>query len=184
MATERYLVTGGCGLQGSHIVEKLLARYPIAPVVAVMARKPTTNLFSGVSYRAGDISSASDIARVFDAVRPTVVFHCAAAMTIGRGATAAGVPTDDDVRRINVGGTRLLLDASRERGVKAFVFTSSAGVVQRFGFKDIVNADESLETVRESDGAAIYPKTKVRRGHAYICIYMPIYMSIYVSLSR
>ncbi|KAH8909220.1 sterol-4-alpha-carboxylate 3-dehydrogenase [Coniochaeta sp. PMI_546] len=151
-----HLVTGGCGLQGAHIVLKLREAFPRSSIV-VMSRNPTVNTFSGVQYLAGDITSPSDINRVFTAVRPTVVIHCAGAMTVSR----AAVP-EDVVRKINVDGTRLILDASKRFGVKAFVFTSSASVAQKYdgGFRDLINCDETAPTVEEEDGGLIYPRTK------------------------
>lgn len=170
MATERYLVTGGCGLQGSHIVEKLLSRYPGAPVF-VVSRHPDTNRFPGVNYMSGDICSAADVSRVLDAARPSVVFHCAGAMTVGRAPVA-----DDVIRHINVEGTRVLVDECRKRSgddapadrrILAFVFTSSASVVQKNGFLDIANADETWPLVEESDGFIVYPTTKVSDFRGY-----------------
>ncbi|GJC89226.1 sterol-4-alpha-carboxylate 3-dehydrogenase, decarboxylating [Colletotrichum liriopes] len=154
MASEVYLVTGGCGFLGSHIVEKLRAAYPDAHV-AVFSRNPTTNLFPGVTYHAGDISSMDDVARVFKEVRPTVVFHCAGMMTVGRK-----IMTDEFVRAINVDGTRHVLDEGKRAGVKAFVTTSSASVVQKEMFRDIKGGDESLPLAEEGDDTLAYPKTK------------------------
>jgi sterol-4alpha-carboxylate 3-dehydrogenase (decarboxylating) len=153
---ESYLVTGGCGLQGTHIIEKLLEKYPGAPI-AVMARNPTVNLYPGVKYHRGDITVADDIAQVMSAARPTVVFHCAAQMTVGRKQLPDAV-----VKAINEGGTRLMLEQSKRAGVKAFVYTSSASVVQKETFKDIRNGDETMPLVEASDpGVMLYPLTKV-----------------------
>ncbi|KAI8194190.1 Sterol-4-alpha-carboxylate 3-dehydrogenase, decarboxylating [Colletotrichum sp. SAR 10_65] len=63
MAEETYLVTGGCGFIGSHIVEKLLKKYPSARV-AVLSRNPTTNTFPRATYHAGDVASADDVTRI------------------------------------------------------------------------------------------------------------------------
>ncbi|KAF9872108.1 sterol-4-alpha-carboxylate 3-dehydrogenase [Colletotrichum karsti] len=154
MASETYLVTGGCGFLGSHIVEKLLQKHPSA-TIAVVSRNPTTNTFPGVSYHAGDVSSADDVTAVVQKVRPTVVFHCAGMMTVGRK-----IMTDEFVRAINVDGTRNVLDASKRAGVKAFVTTSSASVVQKDMYRDIKGGDESLPLAEEGDPTQIYPKTK------------------------
>lgn len=156
MEAASYLVTGGCGLQGSHIVEKLLEAYP-GSKITVMARNPTVNTFPGVEYLKGDITSPANIDRVFTASRPTVVFHCAGAMTVGRKA----IP-DEVVRNINTEGTRLMLDASKRFHVKAFVFTSSASVVQKGkgGFEDLKNCDETFPTVEDANGGLIYPRSK------------------------
>lgn len=122
-----------------------------------MTRNPTVNTFAGVQYFAGDITDAADIDRVFTAVRPTIVYHCAGAMTVGRVAAPEAV-----VRKINVDGTRLLLETSKRFGVRAFVFTSSASVAQKYdgGFRDLVNCDETAPTVEEEDGGQLYPRTK------------------------
>lgn len=66
------------------------------------------------------------------------------------------------MRRTNVDGTRLLLEASKRFGVRAFVFTSSAGVAQKYdgGFRDLINCDETAPTVEEEDGGMLYPRTK------------------------
>jgi sterol-4alpha-carboxylate 3-dehydrogenase (decarboxylating) len=156
METATHLITGGCGLQGSHIVLSLLERYPKS-TIAVMARNPTVNTFPGVSYHHGDITSPSDIDRVLSAVRPTVVYHCAGAMTVGRKPIG-----DSVVRKINVDGTRLMLEASARFGVRAFVFTSSASVAQKYGggFADLQKCDETAPTVEEEDGGLSYPWTK------------------------
>lgn len=60
---------------------KLREHYPNSHI-AVMTRNPTVNTFPGVQYFAGDVSVPTDIDRIFSAVRPTVVFHCAAVMPV------------------------------------------------------------------------------------------------------
>lgn len=157
MDNASFLVTGGCGLQGSHIVEKLRSAYPDAKV-AVMARNPTLNQFPGVTYHGGDITSREDVRRVLGASRPSVVFHCAGLMTLNR----KPVP-DSVVRAVNVDGTRIMLEESARTGVKAFVLTSSASVVQKHGrgFRAIAGADETLPLVAEEDNILIYPTSKV-----------------------
>lgn len=135
---------------------KLQELYPNCKI-AVMTRNPTVNTFPGVQYFAGDITDPADIERVFSALRPTVTFHCAGAMTVGRAAVPQAL-----VRRVNVDGTRLLLEASKRFGAKAFVFTSSASVAQKYdgGFRDLIDCDEAAPTVEEEDGGLIYARTK------------------------
>jgi len=58
-------------------------------------------------------------------------------------------------------GTRNLLEACVKSGVKAFVFTSSMGVVQVQGWKDIWNGDESLPIIEKDSKALRYAYTKV-----------------------
>ncbi|EON98735.1 putative sterol-4-alpha-carboxylate 3-dehydrogenase protein [Phaeoacremonium minimum UCRPA7] len=155
MDKESYLVTGGCGLQGSHIVEKLRQQYPNARV-AVMSRQPEEQ-FAGVEYLSGDITKPDDIQRVLDVCKPTVVFHCAGVMTVTRKPVK-----DEVVHAINFDGAKYMLEASQKAGVKAFVFTSSASVVQRArgGICAVANADETWSTVIPEDKVIAYPTAK------------------------
>ena len=78
----RALVTGGCGFIGSHVTDALLARGAEVAVV--------DNLFTGshenieLAIKAGaelhveDITDESAMTRVFEEVRPEIVFHLAA----------------------------------------------------------------------------------------------------------
>lgn len=152
MDTATFLVTGGSGLVGSHIVEKLVEVYPSSQVHA-LSRSPV-NHFSGATYHACDIASAEAVQKVFDETKPTVVFHAAAA-----GLNMSEL--DDNVTKINIRGTRNLLEASVKKGVKAFVFTSSMGVVQVQGWKDIWNGDETLPIIEKDSKALHYAYTKV-----------------------
>ncbi|KAH9909890.1 sterol-4-alpha-carboxylate 3-dehydrogenase like protein [Xylariomycetidae sp. FL2044] len=155
-AEPSYLVTGGCGLQGASIVETLRARHPTRRVT-VLSRNPTANRVEGVTYIAGDITSREAVRGALAASGATVVFHVAGTIT----ATRAPIP-DDVVRAVNVEGTRLLLEESRRTAgrVRAFVFTSSASVVQRRLVAPVAGADETWPTAREGDPTMLYAITK------------------------
>ncbi|KAI1860478.1 hypothetical protein JX265_009877 [Neoarthrinium moseri] len=154
MATESYLITGGCGLQGSSIVETLRAKFPEAKV-AVVTRNPTVNIFEGVTYHRGDIRDAPFIASCLAECKPSVVFHCAATVVGARKHVS-----DETVRSINVDGTRVLLEQCAKAGTKAFVFTSSVSVIQKPGVI-VSDADETWPLIGDSDTKAlIYPRTK------------------------
>ncbi|KAH6652339.1 hypothetical protein BKA67DRAFT_661085 [Truncatella angustata] len=157
MEYQSFLITGGCGLQGSSIVETLRSRYPSCRNIAVLTRDPSLNLFPGVAYHRGDLTSPADIDRCLQACRPTVIFHCAAVVTGTRKPVS-----DEVVNAINVGGTQLLLAAcARLGGVRAFVFTSSVAVVQRPGV-EIRGANETwplIDFVNDRE-TLVYPKSK------------------------
>lgn len=156
MESQSFLVTGGCGLQGSSIVLALRERYPAARV-AVLTRNPTADTVPGVDYHKGDITSAEDVDGCLAACKPTVIFHTAAAV-VG----AAKYVPDSVIRNINVDGTQLLLDRCRESGAaRAFVFTSSVSVIQKPGV-EVVDAKETWPTIDPAaDGqTSIYPRTK------------------------
>jgi nucleoside-diphosphate-sugar epimerase len=152
MDTATFFVTGGSGLVWSHIVEKLIQAHPSSQVHA-LSRSPV-NHFSGATYHACDITSAEAVQKVFDEISPTVVFHAAAT-----GLNLSEL--EDNVTKINIVGTRNLVEASVKSDVKAFVFTSSMGVVQVHGWKDIWNGDETLPIIDEDSKALHYAYTKV-----------------------
>ncbi|ETS76911.1 hypothetical protein PFICI_10785 [Pestalotiopsis fici W106-1] len=158
MDSQSFLITGGCGLQGSDIVRTLRERYPTSKV-SVLSRSPTTNTIPGVTYRKGNITNTAHVDACLRYCKPTVVFHCAATVV----GTRKHVP-DHMVREVNVEGTELLLQSCKAAGVRAFIFTSSASVVQWAGV-EIVNANETWPVVampdEDNDGnVPIYPRTK------------------------
>jgi sterol-4alpha-carboxylate 3-dehydrogenase (decarboxylating) len=158
MDSQSFLVTGGCGLQGSDIVRTLRERYPAAKV-SVLSRSPTVNTIPGVTYRKCNITNTAHVDACLRYCKPTVVFHCAATVV----GTRKHVP-DHLIREVNVEGTEVLLEKCKAAGVKAFIFTSSASVVQWAGV-EIVNANETWPVVampdEENDGnVPIYPRTK------------------------
>jgi sterol-4alpha-carboxylate 3-dehydrogenase (decarboxylating) len=75
-STGPIIVTGGCGLLGFHIVEALLNDSE-AGCITVVSRNPKINIFDGVQYVAGDIANESFVRKLFDDMKPQVVFHTA-----------------------------------------------------------------------------------------------------------
>jgi sterol-4alpha-carboxylate 3-dehydrogenase (decarboxylating) len=98
------------------------------------------------------------VRRAFEASQPAVVLHTAALIIVNRKPVS-----DDLVRAVNVGGTRLLLDEAQRRGVRDFVYTSSAGVVQTSRGMFMSDCDESMHMVTEDDPVDEYNKSKGRR---------------------
>ncbi len=147
------LVVGGCGFLGHHIVNQLLSGYTAQ--ISVLDLQTTRNRLENVSYHSGDITSLSDVQKVFSLVQPDVIIH-----------TAALPPTIDDkalLRKVNVEGTRNLVRCATESSrVKAFVYTSSASVVHDT-VSDLVNADERWPCVRGRAQKEYYGETKARR---------------------
>ncbi|KAK2069382.1 hypothetical protein P8C59_003968 [Phyllachora maydis] len=151
----RVLVVGGCGMLGHHVVRLLLRDY--AAAVSVLDLRCTANRrpdADGVTYHEGDITDAARVAAVLAEVRPETVIH-----TASPAPQAAGKVADALFRRVNVDGTRTVLDACRAAGVKALVYTSSASVVSD-NRSDLVNADERWPVVRGKAQSEYYSETK------------------------
>ncbi|KAI9792321.1 MAG: erg26, C-3 sterol dehydrogenase [Peltula sp. TS41687] len=147
------LVVGGCGFLGHHIVSQLLESY--SAEVSVLDLRVNKNRFPRVSYHAGDITSPTDVRSVLEAVRPQIIIHTASPpMAAGDGDYSAFY------EKVNVGGTRNLLECAGQAGcVKAFVYTSSASIIHDT-VSDLVYADESWPVLRFPVQREKYSHTK------------------------
>jgi len=117
----KILVTGGTGFTGGHLVKKLLEDSSNELRVIARNEKKAEGLKKfGVEVVIGDIS---DKEAVFKAVKGMdIVFHVAAAYREAK--------TDDAYYwDVNYKGTKYILDACLEYGVKRVVHTSTIGLV-------------------------------------------------------
>jgi UDP-glucose 4-epimerase len=133
----RVLVTGGAGLIGSHIVDRLLTESPAEIVVLDnFVRGRHDNIANAVqsgrvTVVEGDIR---DRALVADAMKGIdVVFH-QAAIRITQCAEEPALAMD-----VLVNGTFIILDVARQAGVRKVVAASSASV---YGLADRFPTDE------------------------------------------
>ncbi|HPQ69051.1 MAG TPA: NAD-dependent epimerase/dehydratase family protein [bacterium] len=121
----RALVTGADGLLGSHLVRRLLANGmdvrafvlpgDVAPVIADLP----------LEIVSGDLLDAGAVRRAVDGC--ALVFHCAAITDLWADAQL--------VRRVNVEGTRHVLDACVQAAVRRLVYVGSASSFQ-FGTRE------------------------------------------------
>ncbi len=125
----KYLVTGGAGFIGSHIVRTLLEQGKSVRVLDNFSTGKRENLeglsrqFSGDRFEVmeGDLR---DAARVEEAVRGVeVIFHEAAFVSVPQSMQEPQTCFD-----VNITGTSRLLDAARAAGVRRVVLASSAAV--------------------------------------------------------
>jgi nucleoside-diphosphate-sugar epimerase len=121
-------VTGGAGFLGSHIVDRLLER---GDEVVVFSRSPAS-LPDGAVAKSGDLRNAEDVGNAIKGA--DVVFHTAA---------KAGVwGRRGDFFDINLKGTRNVLAACQQHGVKKLIHTSTPSVVFGHGDMEGVNEDQ------------------------------------------
>ena len=140
----KIMVTGGAGFIGSHLAESLVREGHSVIVVDDLNDfySPAMKLENLQAIRQGgpvefhkvDICDAPEILRIVAENRPDAIVHLAA---------RAGVrPSLDDpllYEMVNVRGTMVLLEASRQSGVKKFVFASSSsiyGVANQVPFRE------------------------------------------------
>lgn len=114
------LVTGGSGFVGSHLVEYLLKKREVKVVVFDLLANTTKNHSkANVNFVNGDICSEKEVENLFKTYGPfDVVYHLAAAMPDKSF-------SNNMLWKINVMGTKNLIQQSVETHVKSFIFTSS-----------------------------------------------------------
>ena len=118
----RVLVTGATGLVGSHLVRALRER---GDAVQALVRDPERArallpALDGLEFVKGDLLEPESLKAAVRGVE--VVYHCAAQVAL---------PYQGDrlkIFRVNVEGTRNVLQASEEGDVRRFVFVSSVAV--------------------------------------------------------
>lgn len=125
----KYLVTGGAGFIGSHIVRTLLEQGSSVRVLDNFSTGKRENLeglsrqFGAEQFEVheGDLRSPSDVEQAVRGV--DVIFHEAAFVSVPQSMEEPQTCFD-----VNITGTSRLLDAARAAGVTRLVLASSAAV--------------------------------------------------------
>ncbi len=137
MGEGKVLVTGGAGFIGSHLVDHLVRE---GFEVAVLDNLSTGSLENvkhlsaskGFSFVRGDVA---DKRRVDESLKDVdVVFHLAAVTSV-----PFSVKNPVETFRVNVEGTRNLLEACIREGVERFIYVSSCAV---YGEPEYLPVDE------------------------------------------
>lgn len=151
------LIVGANGFLGRTMPSLIAARHPNCKI-SLLDIAPQTSL--NYPYFRGDITDISSLVEIFQTVKPTVVIHSASPPipTVGQGDQKLFF-------RVNVEGTRNIIKACNETGVKALVYTSSASVIYDGG--NLANADEKTPyATRHVDP---YNASKVRLIKCHNC---------------
>jgi UDP-glucose 4-epimerase len=124
-----WLVTGGAGYIGAHVVRALLDSGLRATVLDDLSSGHREFVPDGVAFVRGSILDGGLVMRALEDHEVTGVIHVA-------GFKYAGVSVQRPLHTYeqNVTGTAVLLAAMQERGVDRMVFSSSAAV---FGMPDV-----------------------------------------------
>ncbi|MFN2616769.1 MAG: NAD-dependent epimerase/dehydratase family protein [Thermoleophilaceae bacterium] len=139
------LVTGATGFIGGHLAQRLV-REGHRVRCLIRATSDTSLLDTlDVEIAAGDLTSAPSLAAAAEGCR--CVFHCAAQVS--------DWATRDEIARINVEGTRNLLDASVDASARRFVHLSTTDV---YGYPGSAAIDEAHAPTRFSNW---YAQTKL-----------------------
>ncbi|MGA1794161.1 MAG: NAD-dependent epimerase/dehydratase family protein [Thermoplasmatota archaeon] len=143
------IVTGGGGFLGRAIIRKLLEG---GYEVANYSRGDYPELRKmGVKVIRGDLSNLEETKRAFKGF--DVVFHVAA--KVGYWGKK------DDYWKVNVEGTKNVIEACLQNKIKELVFTSSPSVI--FDGKDMEGVDESVPYPKEYDSPYSESKAEAER---------------------
>jgi len=116
---KKFLITGGTGFLGTHIVRQLIdAGQKNLRVMA--SHVPEWMKDAGVEASEGSVTSREDVAAATKNI--SAIFHLAGKVSRDNSDAAA-------MNKIHVEGTRVLCEAAKESGVQAMILASSSGTV-------------------------------------------------------
>ncbi|MEJ8657289.1 MULTISPECIES: UDP-glucose 4-epimerase GalE [Streptomyces] len=124
-----WLITGGAGFIGSHVVKAMTDGGERVVVLDDLSTGRTERLPAGVPLEVGTVLDRDTVDRVLREHAVTGIVHIA-----GKKQVAESVAKPLYYYRENVEGLRVLLDAAVAAGVSRFLFSSSAAV---YGMPDV-----------------------------------------------
>ncbi len=110
------IVTGATGHIGNVLVRELVARDIAVRALVLPNERPVSIGKLPIEMVRGDVTDYASLQKAFDGV--TCVYHLAGIVTIGSGKKKI-------LQKVNVEGTRNVIQACFEKGVKRLVYTSS-----------------------------------------------------------
>ncbi len=118
------LVTGGAGFIGSHLCEKLVSKRIKVSVVDNLSTGRIENIskiINSIDFCEASILEKDSFIKLLD--NQTTVFHLAALRSVPES-----FEMKNKYLKVNLEGTRTLLEACAEKNIKKFVFASSCSV--------------------------------------------------------
>ena len=158
----KYLVTGGAGFIGSHIVDAFVEAGHRVVVVDDLFTGHVENVNPRAKFVRMDIRSP-ELEQLFSQEKFDIVCHQAA-----RGNVRASMEDPLVYADVNVRGGVNLLECSRKNGVEKFIYSSTGGCV--YGELQYAPADE---------GHPIQPRDPYGASKASFELYLPVFQLNY-----
>src|SRR3954464_2544017 len=134
-----WLVTGGAGYIGAHVVQALQAQGERAIVLDDLSTGQRDRVPDDAVFVQGSILDEDVVRRALTEHSVRGIIHIAAKKQVGESVEKPLL-----YYRENVEGTRRLLEAAVDAGVESFVFSSSAAT---YGMPDVDIVDEDSPTL-------------------------------------
>jgi UDP-glucose 4-epimerase len=130
----RFLVTGGAGFIGSHVVDRLIEEGHHVAVVDDLSTGSLKNVNHKAAFYETDIRS-KDLGAIFEKEKPDFVNHHAAQMDVRRSVREPMFDAD-----VNVLGSLNLIENCLKHDVKKIIYISTGGAV--YGEPEYLPVDE------------------------------------------
>ncbi|MBI4895169.1 MAG: GDP-mannose 4,6-dehydratase [Candidatus Aenigmarchaeota archaeon] len=118
----RYLITGGAGFIGSHIVDKLLENNKNSQIHILDDLSSGKNINMGCIVHKTNI--CNNLAKIFEDNRIDIVIHTAAQVMVQK---SIDFPVKD--AEVNIFGSLNIIENCRKYGVKKIIYLNSGGAV-------------------------------------------------------
>lgn len=121
---QSFLVTGGAGFIGSHIVQRLVTergRVRVLDLFTTGRRENLNEVMDKIELIEGDVSDFATVQQAIEGIE--FVFHLAALVSVPES-----IEHPERSFKSNIQGTHNLLLAARQAGVRRLVFSSSCAV--------------------------------------------------------
>ena len=154
MKFDSFVIFGGCGFIGSHVVDLLREKYPDAKIYIADLLADAAQSKGVISYQRVDVRNSIELQGDFGA--NTLVFNFAA---IHR---TPGHP-DYAYFETNIRGAENVCDFARKHGIENIVFTSS---IAPYGAAEELKTEETLPTPNTPYGISKLVAEKIHREWA------------------
>jgi len=190
----KILITGASGFIGRHLIEDITEDFYIYALARRSQQEADVIIHKNINWIQVDITSKSGLAKVVQNIKKEggvdFVIHLAAYYNFGN-------EPHPENERTNVSGTRLMLEHSKELGIKRFIFADSIAACNFPSPGETINESSPLDadfpyaiTKRKCEEmlkeySESFPCSALRLAAVYTdwCEYGPLYMFLKTWLS-